>query len=60
MACLARPFFMLVETFWKCPLLQRTSTWTTAPSLTKELEERFLVDLGRSKTYSYQEFEGRR
>jgi hypothetical protein len=24
MACLARPFFMLIETFWRCPLLQGT------------------------------------
>jgi len=24
MTCLARPFFMMIETFWRCPLLQGT------------------------------------
>ena len=52
---------MLVETFLGCPLLLRTiSLDDVAPSLTRELAEQFLEDLGRSKTYSYQEFEGRR
>ncbi|MBR3410129.1 MAG: hypothetical protein IKM91_07720 [Candidatus Methanomethylophilaceae archaeon] len=59
MARLARPFFILVDTFWRCPLFQGTSTWTTAPSLTRGLAERFLEDLGRSRGCSFQEFEER-